>query len=154
MGSRTTFSLYGYCHNDVNNLTYLIPSIKWKYFYPESIKEAILDERTFDPQIAFKETSGWEGDPLMNYSSEYLPTIVLLEGDGSNKGSFVFLFLKKDRKIAIRCFTFSDFKKCPTYKVEEELRKEIEGLQSEESKRVVGEFKGIAEEILSYERKN
>ena len=154
MGSRTTFSLYSYCNNDVNNLVYLIPSIKWKYFYPEAIKYAIIDSKTFDPQKAFKETSGWEGDPLMNYSSEHLPTIVLLEGGYSNKGSFVFLFLKKEKQIAIRCFTFDEFKICNIPKIEEDLRKEIEGIQSEESKKVIDVYRIIAEEILSYERKS
>ena len=154
MGTRTTFSLYTYCNNDVNNLCCLIPSIKWKYFRPNQIQEAIIDERTFDIQKAFKDVSGWEGDHLMNYSAAYLPTIVLLEGDRSNLGSWVFLFLKEEEKIAIRCFTFNDFKTCNISKVEEELGKEIEGHQSEESKKVLNAFSGVVSEILDYERKS
>ena len=154
MGSRTTFSLYSYSNNDVNNLVYLIPSIKWKYFYPQDLKDSIIDSKTFDLQKAFKETSGWEGDPLMNYSSDYLPTIVLLEGGYSDKGSFIFLFLKKQKQIAIRCFTFDEFKGSNLSKIEEDLRKEIEDIQSEESKKVIEVYSAVVEEILSYERKS
>lgn len=151
MGSRTTIAIYSYRDADFNNIVTLIPSIRWKYFYPEDVTKNIIDKKTFDFQKMVSGVSGWEGHPLMDYSDEYLPTLILLEGEECSKGSFVIFFKKNNSMIALRSFSFEEIKGKGVAKIEEDINKELEtGIETEESKRVKETFQEIFSEIKQF----
>ena len=127
MGSRTNFGISTYHHNDLGNQCTIMPSLSMKYFYPENIKNAIIDNVKIDIQKAVEDVSGWEGDSWQHTAQEYLPTIILLQGSGSDMGSFVVNYKIDDKdNIFYRVFSFLEYKEVDTRQIEEDLDNEIQ----------------------------
>ncbi len=127
MGSRTNFGISTYRHNDLSNQCIIMPSMSMKYFYPENVKNAIIDDVKIDIQKAVADVSGWEGDSWQHTAQEYLPTIILLQGETSNRGSFVINYVKDDRNnIFYRVFSFSEYKDANIGQIEKDLRDEMQ----------------------------
>jgi hypothetical protein len=135
MGSRTNFGIATYRHNDLSNTCIVMPSMSQKYFYPTDVQRAIIDNAKIDIQKALESVSGWEGDSREKTAQEYLPTIILLQGDGSKKGSFVINYLKSDSgEIYYRIFSFKEYKTVDINEIETALTKEAEsGIPSKHS---------------------
>ena len=148
MGSRTNFGISTYRRNDLSNICTIMPSMSQKYFYPENIKRAIIDNIKIDIQEALRDVSGWEGDNWSKTAQEYLPTIILLEADGSEKGSFVINYLISDKnEIYYRIFSFEEYKTIDIDKIEEILYKEMKsGISYEHSK----EHKDLINSLLPF----
>jgi hypothetical protein len=136
MGSRTNFGIATYRQNDLSNICIIMPSMSQKYFYPGNVRRAIIDSVKIDIQEALKDVSGWEGDTWRKTAQEYLPTVILLQADGSEKGSFVINYLKSDKgKIYYRIFSFEEYKTVDIDKIETDLIKEMKsGVPSVHSK--------------------
>ena len=126
MGSRTNFGISTYHHNDLSNQCTIMPSLSMKYFYPEKVKEAIIDNVKIDIQKVVESVSGWEGDSWDYTAQEYLPTILLLQGDSSNLGSFVVNYKKADGGEIYYCvFSFDEYKNADISQIEKDLDAEI-----------------------------
>ena len=135
MGSRTNFGIATYRGNELFNTCVIMPSLSQKYFFPENIQRAIIDNVKIDIQEALRDVSGWEGDSWTKTAQEYLPTIILLQGDGSEQGSFVINYLvSDDGKIYYRIFSFEEYKTIDINELENSLLDEMKsGVLSEHS---------------------
>ena len=122
MGSRTNFGIATYRRNDLSNTCTIMPSLSQKHFYPEDVQRGIIDNVKIDIQEVVKGVLGWEGDNWSKTVQKYLPTIVLLQGEGSKRGSFVINYLKgNDDKVYYRVFSFDDYKTVDIQALEEFL---------------------------------
>jgi len=136
MGSRTNFGIDTYRRNDLSNTCIIMPSLSQKYFYPENVKMGIIDNVKIDIQEVVKDVTGWEGDSWNKTAQEHLPTIILLQGYESEKGSFVINYLiSDDKEIYYRVFSFDEYKTINIYDVEKSLFDEMKsGISSEHLK--------------------
>lgn len=126
MGSRTNFGISTYRHNDLSNQCIIMPSLSMKYFYPQNVKNAIIDNVKIDIQKAVEDVSGWEGDSWNHTAQEYLPTVILLQGSSSDRGSFVINYVKDDRNnIYYRVFSFSEYMDADINQIEKDLGDEM-----------------------------
>ncbi len=74
-----------------------------------------------------EDVSGWEGDNWQHTAQEYLPTVILLQGSSSNRGSFVINYVKDDRNnVFYRVFPFSEYKDADINEIEKDLRDEMQ----------------------------
>ncbi|MBN9300297.1 MULTISPECIES: hypothetical protein [Dysgonomonas] len=127
MGSRTNFGISTYRHNDLSNICIIMPSLSMKYFYPQNVQKGIIDDTNIDILKVVEAVSGWEGDDITHTAQEYLPTVILLQGSSSNRGSFVINYLKDDRgNIFYRVLSFSDYKTANIDQIEKDLRDEMQ----------------------------
>lgn len=127
MGSRTNFGISTYRHNDLSNQCIIMPSMSMKYFYPQNVQKGIIDEVNIDILKVVEDVIGWEGDNWEHTAQEYLPTIILLQGSSSNRGSFVINYVKDDRSnIYYRVFSFLEYKNVNIRQIEKDLRDEIQ----------------------------
>ena len=119
-----------------------------KYFYPDNVKRAIIDNVKIDIQEALRDVSGWEGDSWSKTAQEYLPTIILLQADGSEKGSFVINYLISDNEeIYYRVFSFEEYKTVNITEIETSLINEMKsGISSKHSK----EHKNLINSLLPF----
>jgi len=124
MGSRTNFGISTYRLNDLSNTCTIMPSLSQKYFYPENVQRGIIDNVKIDIQEVVKDVSGWEGDDWNHTAQEYLPTIILLQGEGSDRGSFVINYLNED-DLYYRVFSFDEYKAIDVDELEDILRDEM-----------------------------
>ncbi|OJX63103.1 MAG: hypothetical protein BGO84_14460 [Dysgonomonas sp. 37-18] len=98
-----------------------------KYFYPQNVQKGIIDDTNIDILKVVEAVSGWEGDDITHTAQEYLPTVILLQGSSSNRGSFVINYLKDDRgNIFYRVLSFSDYKTANIDQIEKDLRDEMQ----------------------------
>lgn len=126
MGSRTNFGISTYRHNDLSNICIIMPSLSMKYFYPQNVQKGIIDDTNIDILKVVKDVSGWEGDDSTHTAQEYLPTVILLQGSSSNRGSYVINYLKDDNNIYYRVLSFSDYKTINIDQIEKDLRAEMQ----------------------------
>ena len=133
MGSRTNFGIATYRNDDLSNICTIMPSMSLKYFYPENVQRGIIDSVKIDIHEVVNDVSGWEGDDWRHTAQEYLPTIILLQGDGSHRGSYVINYVKSDRgEIYYRVFSFEEYKNVDVDEIEETLKSEMESRVSSE----------------------
>ena len=137
MGSRTNFGIATYHHNDLSNTCIIMPSLSQKYFYPEDVQRGIINNVKIDIHEVVKDVSGWEGDSWDETAQDYLPTIILLQGISSNRGSFVINYLKADNgKVFYRVFPFDEYKTANITEVEKDLINEMQsGISVEHTKK-------------------
>lgn len=130
MGSRRTFGMYGYRHNDVNNLIDIIPGIQWKYFSFYDLRNSINGKNIFDFIRMTCEISGWEGDALGTYGEGQLHLIVLVPQGTCNNDSdaYVICFMHKNKRKAFRHFTFSQFSLVDEEAIFSDMEDEIDRL--------------------------
>lgn len=112
MGSRTNFGISFYHHDDLTNTTTIMPSLSMKYFYPQNVQKAIIDNVKIDIHAALWDVSGWEGDDSRHTAQEHLPTVLLMQGSGSTKGSFVVNYVIGENGVRYyRVFPFFAYRK-------------------------------------------
>jgi hypothetical protein len=128
MGSRTNFGIATYRHDDLSNIVIIMPSMSQKYFYPQNVKDAIIDNVKIDIQKVLEDVSDWEGDSWTHTAQEYMPTIILLQGSGSYRGSFVVNYLKNEDSdiIYYRVFSFEKYKEINLVNVDKVIQFECE----------------------------
>ena len=150
MGSRTNFGIATYWRNDLSNICTIMPSLSQKYFYPEDVQRGIIDNVKIDIQEVVKDVSGWEGDSWTKTAQEYLPTIILLQSDSSDRGSFVINYLKADNgKVFYRVFSFDEYKSADITEIEKNLRNEMQsGISDNHTKEEADLIKSLLITIL------
>ena len=126
MGSRTNFGIAVYHYDDLSNICVIMPSLSMKYFYPKDVQRGIVDNVKIDINEVLKDVSGWEGDSHLITRQNNLPTIIVLQGCDSTRGSFVFNYILADGKVYYRLFPFEIYKTVNIEEVEESLGKEAE----------------------------
>lgn len=124
MGSRTNFGIAVYHYDDLSNICVIMPSLSMKYFYPKNVQRGIVDNVKIDINEVLKDVSGWEGDSSRITHQEYLPTIIVLQGEDSTRGSFVFNYLLVGGRVYYRLFPFDIYKTVNIEEVEDSLWKE------------------------------
>lgn len=124
MGSRTNFGIAVYHYDDLSNICVIMPSLSMKYFFPKDVQRGIIDNTKIDINEVVKDVSGWEGDSHKITRQNNLPTIILLQGCDSTRGSFVFNYLLVDGEVYYRLFPFEIYKTVNVEEVEESLWKE------------------------------